>query len=272
MECEICAFKNPKGVVTAVIINNNELLVLKRKEDPFKGMWDLPGGFINEGETPEEALKREMKEELGIDEGKPVFMRSFPGVYLWKGKEIPIINSFYLLEIRKNNIILNEENSDFNWVPLSEINPSDIAFDSIQKFLRWLKMEFVLDLKRVRELVSELDSSIIVREQSLYLAKLNGFLATRYDSGRLIGMGWIFPRQTLLRKQAVIEDMIVDSAYRGKGLGRAILNDLILWAKEKDIEVVELTSAPKRIVANELYKKYGFKLHPTNHYLYRMRK
>ena len=83
-------------------------------------------------------------------------------------------------------------------------------------------------------------------------------------------MGWIFPRQTLLRHQAVIEDMIVDETYRGKGLGRKILLDLIEWAKKQGVEVVELTTNPKRIAANELYKSVGFQLHPTNHYLLRL--
>jgi len=84
-------------------------------------------------------------------------------------------------------------------------------------------------------------------------------------------MGWIFVRQTMLRKQAVVEDMIVDDAHRGKGYGKKMLLELIDWAKKEGIDTIELTSNPKRIAANELYKKAGFKLHPTNHYLYNIR-
>ena len=80
-------------------------------------------------------------------------------------------------------------------------------------------------------------------------------------------MGWIFPRQTMLRNQAVVEDMIVDESQRGKGLGEKILRNLIDWAKKEGVEVVELTTNPKRVAANSLYQKVGFKLHPTNHYL-----
>ena len=82
-----------------------------------------------------------------------------------------------------------------------------------------------------------------------------------------MGMGWIFPRRTLLRKQAVVEDMIVNEKYRGRGLGEKILLDLISWAKKQKIEVIELTTNSKRVAANSLYQKIGFKLHPTNHYL-----
>ena len=80
-------------------------------------------------------------------------------------------------------------------------------------------------------------------------------------------MGWYFKRQTALRCQAVIEDMIVDQEYRGRGLGLKVMEKLISKAKSEGIEVLELTTNPKRIAANELYKKVGFNLHPTNHYL-----
>lgn len=271
MGCELCAFENPKGTATAVILRDNKLLVLRRKEEPFKGMWDLPGGFMEKGETPDETIKRETKEELGIDTN-PVFIKQVPGTYFWKNKQFPIISSFFLADIGSQNIKLDHENSGFDWAALADIKPENIAFDSNQAFVSWLKKEFTFDLKRVRELAVELDSTAIVNEQSIYLAKLNGYVATRYDGKKLIGMGWIFPRQTMLRKQAVVEDMIVDSAYRGRGLGREILHDLVSWAKEKNVEVIELTSNPKRIAANELYKKYGFQLHPTNHYLYQVKR
>lgn len=268
--CELCAFNNPKGTATAVVLRDNKLLLLKRNTEPFKGMWDLPGGFMNEGETPEKTVKREMKEELGV-EADVSFIKTVPGKYFWKDKEFPVISSFYFADIGDQDIKLDKENSALDWVRLSEVKTEDVAFDSNQEFVAWLKKEFTFDLNRVKELVSELDSSAVVKEQSLYLAKLSGFLATRYDGEKLIGMGWIFPRQTLLRKQAVVEDMIVDNNYRGRGLGRELLHDLVVWAKQNGVEMIELTSNPKRVAANELYKKYGFKLHPTNHYLYQVK-
>lgn len=270
MNCELCAFKNPKGTATTVILRGNKLLTLKRNEEPFKGMWDLPGGFMHQDETPEETVKREMKEELGIDTN-PVFIKAVPGTHLWKGEQFPVISFFYFADIGSQNIKLDGENSEFKWIGLAEADPQNIAFDSNQKFIQWLKKEFTFDLKRVRELVSELDSTATINEQALYAAKLNGYVATRYDGEKLIGMGWIFPRQTILRKQAVVEDMIVDGSYRGKGLGRELLHDLVSWAKNHGVEVIELTSNPKRIAANELYKKYGFQLHLTNHYLYQVK-
>ena len=61
--------KNPIPAVDFIIINdgdnnNSKILLVTRKNDPFRGMLSIPGGFINAGETAEDAMRREAKEEL----------------------------------------------------------------------------------------------------------------------------------------------------------------------------------------------------------------
>ncbi|MBI4599472.1 GNAT family N-acetyltransferase [Candidatus Uhrbacteria bacterium] len=126
-------------------------------------------------------------------------------------------------------------------------------------------------LEEVRTLVSQLDPSAVVDEQSLASAQRDGYVSIVKDGDILVGMGWIFPRQTLLRKQAVIEDMVVHEAYRGRGYGEKIMRDCIDWARKNGVEVIELTTNAQRIAANALYKKCGFILHETNHYLLDLR-
>lgn len=271
LKCELCGFKNPKGAATGVVLRDNKLLMVRRREEPFKDTWDLPGGYMNGGESPEETIRREIPEELGLKAATVTFMRVVPGSASWKGQLFPVVSFFYLTELAGDTISLNEENSEYEWVALENLKPETIAYDSNRAFAAWLKENFTFDLDRVRELVRQLDSSASVNEYSLYRAVLNGFVSRRFDeTGELIGMGWIFPRETLLRKQAVVEDMIVDEAYRGRGLGKALLDDLVRWARSNGVEMIELTSNPKRIAANGLYQKYGFQLHPTNHYLYKV--
>ncbi|MBI5798513.1 MAG: GNAT family N-acetyltransferase [Candidatus Yonathbacteria bacterium] len=262
--CEICAFENPKPTATAIIIKNNEILVAKRNQYPFRGEWDFVGGYMEKEETPEQALRRELKEELHVDVRSMAYIGAFTGTDSYKGQKFPIISFAYLIEL-EGDMILNHENSDIAWVSLKSLDT--IAFDSNQKILKHLKEKFVYDLGVVRALVAQLDSTAIVNEQSLYQAMLEGYVSTVYDGGVLVGMGWIFPRQTMLRRQAVVEDMIVDPSQRGKGLGEKILHDLLRWAKAQGVETVELTTNPKRVAANSLYQKVGFQLHVTNHYL-----
>src|SRR3989344_8607386 len=184
--------------------------------------------------------------------------------------KFPVISFVYLTELIGKIKLNKKENSKLSWVPIRKLKT--IAFDSNLKILKYVKEKFVYNLEKVKKLIFQLDSTASVNEQSLYQAILNGYISKIEKNGKLVGMGWIFPRQTLLRKQAVVEDMIVDEKYRGKGYGENILLDLIRWAKSQGVEVVELTTNPRRVAANSLYKKIGFKLHETNHYLLNLKK
>ena len=55
------------AIVIAKLKGENKLLLIQRKNDPFKGKWALPGGFIEMEETLEEACKRELREETGVE-------------------------------------------------------------------------------------------------------------------------------------------------------------------------------------------------------------
>ncbi|HXY18062.1 MAG TPA: NUDIX domain-containing protein [Candidatus Nitrosopolaris sp.] len=66
--CGLSFYINPKPCTAVVMINEKgEYLLVKRAVEPGKGLWDLPGGFVEENETFEENARREVYEELGID-------------------------------------------------------------------------------------------------------------------------------------------------------------------------------------------------------------
>lgn len=266
-DCDLCVFNNPRPSTAGVIIKDGKLLVAKRVKEPFEGEWDFLGGYVGEGETAEEAHKREIKEELGVD-CDITLIGSFPGTAQYKDLVNPVLNFAYLTELKGEIKLNTAENSDVAWIPLKELRT--IAFDSNQKILKLLQEKFSYDLDNIKQLVAQLDPSAEVNEQSLYKAILGGYVSKVEKEGETMGMGWIFPRQTMLRRQAVVEDMIVNKKYRGQGLGEKILLDLIDWARKQGIETVELTTNPKRVAANSLYQKVGFVLHPTNHYLLKL--
>ena len=82
IRCSECGFEyffNAAGAVAALIVNQNgELLVTVRAHDPHKGKLDLPGGFIDPGESAEHALAREIKEELNLDIEDMQYVASAP--------------------------------------------------------------------------------------------------------------------------------------------------------------------------------------------------
>lgn len=67
--CPACSwiyFADPKVAAAALIQQDNQVLLVRRAVDPLRGYWTLPAGFIDAGEDPVEAVKRECQEETGL--------------------------------------------------------------------------------------------------------------------------------------------------------------------------------------------------------------
>ena len=65
---------------------------------------------------------------------------------------------------------------------------------------------------------------------------------------------------------AHVEDVVVDSKARGRGVGELIMRELVSMAREARADQVTLTSRPSREAANRLYRRLGFALGQTNYY------
>ncbi|MCB9368313.1 MAG: NUDIX domain-containing protein [Calditrichaeota bacterium] len=66
LSCGNVVYLNPLPAVAAVLIQNGRVLLIRRGVDPGAGLWALPSGFMEQGETPESAICREVFEETGI--------------------------------------------------------------------------------------------------------------------------------------------------------------------------------------------------------------
>ena len=91
------------------------------------------------------------------------------------------------------------------------------------------------------------------------------FLA-RDDDGGIVGVATlaVFPIPTARR--AWIEDVIVDEARNGQGIGRQLIDAMVARARDLGCATVDLTSRPSRAAANHLYQSAGFQLRETNVY------
>lgn len=123
-------------VVAAVIYDDDKFLITKRKHKLFNGLWEFPGGKIEENETHEKALIREIKEELEID----IKVNDFITTVEYQYPEFHLIMYVYKCEKIFGKINLNVH-SDIRWITKEQINefelvPADIGvFKNKNNFL-----------------------------------------------------------------------------------------------------------------------------------------
>ena len=93
-------------------------------------------------------------------------------------------------------------------------------------------------------------------------------LANEVNSGWVMGMGILACYNVVSGSKGWIEDVVVEADWRGKGVGRAIIEELLTEARRRHLGAVYLTSTPQREAANRLYSAVGFVRRTTNCYRY----
>lgn len=144
-ECDNCKFifyKNPGASVAAIIEYDGKIIMTRRGEAPGKGKLDLPGGFVDENETLEESLLREINEELGLEINDIHYLCSFPNKYPFKGIVYSTIDSIFICKTESINITYKkEEIEQYVLLKPQELIIDDVAFASIRNALKaYLKM------------------------------------------------------------------------------------------------------------------------------------
>jgi len=116
--------EQPLVGVGVLIRRGDSILLVKRRNEPGRGLWSIPGGVLELGETLEAAAKREAKEETGVE----IAVDSLLDVYnLIKNDEAGRIRYHYVLvnylaHYVEGELELNDESSDIKWVKLDELN------------------------------------------------------------------------------------------------------------------------------------------------------
>lgn len=123
-------YRNPTPTADIILQRDSKILMVRRKKDPFKGQLALPGGFINEGETAEEAARREAIEETTL-EVEPI---EILGVYS-DPKRDPrkhIMSTVFVGIIVGGSDKAGDDAESIEWVELGNIEKQEIAFDHVQ--------------------------------------------------------------------------------------------------------------------------------------------
>jgi ADP-ribose pyrophosphatase YjhB (NUDIX family) len=139
MRCEACGFiyfHNTACGVAAIIEIDEKILLLRRAHDPKKGFFDLPGGFVDHGESSDDALHREIKEELNIEIGEVRYLGSQPNTYEFQGVTYYVADAYFICKpLDLSAMKLSEENSEFCLVDPFALDDDSFAFKSMTVML-----------------------------------------------------------------------------------------------------------------------------------------
>jgi 8-oxo-dGTP diphosphatase len=132
-ECTGCGsvyYANPAPAACALVVDEHgRLLLARRAHEPYRGLWDIPGGFLEEAEHPLDALRRELREETGL-EVEPL---EFFGVWMDRYGDGPgaqtTLNLFWTARRVSGDARPADDVDELRWFPPGELPPREaIAF------------------------------------------------------------------------------------------------------------------------------------------------
>ncbi len=123
--------------VGAVIICDGKILIEKRKNEPGKGKWSIPGGLVELGESVEKTVIREVKEETGLDVEKPLLIDVVDNIVKEGSDEIKyhfVIIDFFL-KLKGGLLKAGSDAEELRWVRLDEAEKYDLT-KTFRQFLQ----------------------------------------------------------------------------------------------------------------------------------------
>ncbi len=125
-ECKTILYENPFPTTAALVINNqDELLLVKRSVHPAIGRWCLPGGFLELGETPEEGVLRELKEETHLEGEVKSLVGVQPSLHGYWGD---VVVMGFAITANGGVVSPGDDAAEVRYFPLSDL--PTIAFDT----------------------------------------------------------------------------------------------------------------------------------------------
>jgi ADP-ribose pyrophosphatase YjhB (NUDIX family) len=134
--CDFVLYENSRPCVGVLALDGDRVLLVKRGIEPFKGYWDIPGGFLESGEHPADGAVREMREETGLLVEPVEVLGIFMDVY--GQDEWATLNVCYLAKVTGGTAQAGSDATGLEWFPVEEL-PADIAFNWEREALTLLR-------------------------------------------------------------------------------------------------------------------------------------
>jgi ADP-ribose pyrophosphatase YjhB (NUDIX family) len=138
-ECPVCGFvtyAHSMPTASAVVGDGEGRLLLSRRAlDPFAGKWDLPGGFLEEGEPPLDCLRRELREEAGIGLSDERLLGIWMDRYEYKQRLVATLNIYYAARLGDGTLEPGDDVAELRWFAEDEVPADELAFGHIPAVL-----------------------------------------------------------------------------------------------------------------------------------------
>jgi ADP-ribose pyrophosphatase YjhB (NUDIX family) len=135
--CDFAAYANPAPTACALCVDSQGRLLLgRRAHEPYRGRWDVPGGFLEEDEHPLDCLRRELREETGLE----VEPAEFFGVWVDRygpGERDPVtLNLYWVARVVDGEARAADDVVELRWFALDELpGPDELAFSTVADVL-----------------------------------------------------------------------------------------------------------------------------------------
>lgn len=131
--CNITYYHNAKPCASVLPIKDGKVLLAKRGREPYKGAYDIIGGFMEADELPEAAAIREAKEETGLDIKITKLLGMYSDVYGSDGDHT--LNIHYIGEVIGGRMKPMDDVAELKWFTISEV-PTNVGFQNTRDGLK----------------------------------------------------------------------------------------------------------------------------------------
>ena len=143
IECQACGFRyyaSSKPTASGLVLDDDgRILLARRAQEPDQGKWDLPGGFLNEGEAPRDGLRRELLEEASLDVEPLEFFDVVVDRYGDEDDAHWTLNLYWTCRVLEGTPTAADDVAELRWFARDELPPpAELAFRNNAKVIsRW---------------------------------------------------------------------------------------------------------------------------------------
>jgi ADP-ribose pyrophosphatase YjhB (NUDIX family) len=132
--CGLELYFNPCAAVAAIVLDaGNRVLLVRRAREPARGKLVFPGGFVDDDETAEAALRRELREETNLEVEAFTYLTSHPNTYPFAGVIYRTLDQFFVARVADFSAAQPLDGVDRIVTALqTEVRPDELAFESMR--------------------------------------------------------------------------------------------------------------------------------------------